>query len=58
MTTAHTLVSQGWRIVRPDEQREWHVFRVGQTHEWGHDLCLCKRFGKFWEAMKATEGDT
>ena len=54
--TTHTLVSTGWRVVRPDEQRDWHVFRVGITPI-GHDLCICARFDKLWEAFAAIEGD-
>ena len=52
----HRLVSQGWRVVRPDEQKCWHVFRVGGTPI-GHDLCICARFNRLWEAFAAVEGD-
>lgn len=47
----HTLVSQGWRVVRPDEQVAWHVFRVA-TPPPGHEVCGCWQFDRVWDALK------
>ena len=52
----HRLVSQGWRIVRPDEARDWRVFRVESLLR-EHGKCQCWRFDKLWEAFAAIEGD-